>query len=224
MPTLNERDNIRPLIARDRNGAARHPLGNHLRRRRFPRRHRRPDARDRARATRGCAACSASAGAASPPPASRASLASAAPFVAVMDADLQHDERLLPQMLATLQDRALRSRRRQPLCRRRRHRRLGQAARPDQRPRDAAVAARSARPTIADPMSGFFMLRRDAFERAVRRPVRPGLQDPARSAGLVAGAAARSRNCPYHSGRGSMARASSTRWSPGNSACCSPTS
>jgi dolichol-phosphate mannosyltransferase len=29
-------------------------------------------------------------------------LASSAPYLAVMDADLQHDERLLPQMLATL--------------------------------------------------------------------------------------------------------------------------
>lgn len=31
-------------------------------------------------------------------------LASVAPFVAVMDADLQHDERLLPRMLAVLQE------------------------------------------------------------------------------------------------------------------------
>ena len=34
-------------------------------------------------------------------------LASAAPYVAVMDADLQHDERLLPQMLETLDGGAL---------------------------------------------------------------------------------------------------------------------
>src|SRR5262249_4661603 len=34
-------------------------------------------------------------------------LASSAPFIAVMDADLQHDEALLPKMLVTLKERQL---------------------------------------------------------------------------------------------------------------------
>ena len=37
-----------------------------------------------------------------PPPASRACSASSAPYLAVIDGDLQHDERLLPHMLAEL--------------------------------------------------------------------------------------------------------------------------
>ena len=94
-------------------------------------------------------------------------LASASPFVAVMDADLQHDEALLPGMLNTL-----------------RH-----------EPCDIVVGSRYVtgggvgewnktrasmsgfatqlsrlicKTEIADPMSGFFMLRRDVFETAVR--------------------------------------------------------
>ena len=94
-------------------------------------------------------------------------LASASPFVAVMDADLQHDEALLPGMLNTL-----------------RH-----------EPCDIVVGSRYVtgggvgewnktrasmsgfatqlsrlicKTEVADPMSGFFMLRRDVFETAVR--------------------------------------------------------
>ncbi len=95
-------------------------------------------------------------------------LSTTAPYVAVIDADMQHDEQLLRQMLATL--------------------RAGEA--------DLAVGTRYAggggvgdwdfrRKTISwvatklsalvikadlsDPMSGFFMLRRDAFEASVRQ-------------------------------------------------------
>ena len=50
--------------------------------------------------------------------------ASTAPYVAVLDADLQHDETLLPRMLAMLERRADRYRGRQPLCRARQCRRL----------------------------------------------------------------------------------------------------
>ena len=94
-------------------------------------------------------------------------LASASPFIAVMDADLQHDEALLPGMLNTL-----------------RH-----------EPCDIVVGSRYVtgggvgewnktrasmsgfatqlsrlicKTEVADPMSGFFMLRRDVFETAVR--------------------------------------------------------
>jgi dolichol-phosphate mannosyltransferase len=93
-------------------------------------------------------------------------LATAAPFVAVMDADLQHDESLLPQMLAALKGADL----------------------------DIAVGTRFAaggstgdfgrgrlrisqlgsrlsrlvsRAQLSDPMSGFFMLRRSFFEQIV---------------------------------------------------------
>jgi dolichol-phosphate mannosyltransferase len=94
-------------------------------------------------------------------------LASSAPFVAVMDADLQHDEALLPQMLARL--------------------RAGEAdvvigsryaegggtgdwsASRRGLSRFASAAARMITPTpLTDPMSGFFMLTRPAFEVAMR--------------------------------------------------------
>jgi dolichol-phosphate mannosyltransferase len=49
-----------------------------------------------------CAACSGSADAVLPPPCMEGLLASASPYIAMMDADLQHDERLLPLMLEAL--------------------------------------------------------------------------------------------------------------------------
>jgi dolichol-phosphate mannosyltransferase len=95
-------------------------------------------------------------------------LASSAPFVAVMDGDLQHDERLLPHMLDVLRggdteivvgsrfvaggD-------------------VGEFA--ASRIKISKAGARLARlivkQELTDPMSGFFMLRRDVFERVVRR-------------------------------------------------------
>jgi dolichol-phosphate mannosyltransferase len=95
-------------------------------------------------------------------------LASAAPFVAVTDADLQHDERLLPRMLATLKaepyDLVIGSRF------------VGGSSTFEwdkRRARISGVATRLSRlickADIADPMSGFFMMRREAFEGAMRR-------------------------------------------------------
>jgi dolichol-phosphate mannosyltransferase len=95
-------------------------------------------------------------------------LASAAPFVAVTDADLQHDERLLPRMLATLKgepyDLVIGSRY------------VGGASTFDwdrRRARISGLATRLSRlickAEIADPMSGFFMMRREVFEGAMRR-------------------------------------------------------
>jgi dolichol-phosphate mannosyltransferase len=95
-------------------------------------------------------------------------LASSAPFIAVMDADLQHDEKLLPRMYATLKggdteivvgsrfvaggD-------------------VGEFA--ANRIKISKMGARLARLVVkqdlSDPMSGFFMLRREVFERVVRR-------------------------------------------------------
>lgn len=90
-------------------------------------------------------------------------LASSAPFVAVMDADLQHDETRLPTMLALLEDG------RAELAVGSRYvsggdtgsfgsTRLGGS-------RVATLLARALlHIEVADPMSGFFMIRRDRFE------------------------------------------------------------
>jgi dolichol-phosphate mannosyltransferase len=94
--------------------------------------------------------------------------ASTAPYVAVMDADLQHDETILPEMLQALKggevEVAIGSRyvagggiggwdaRRAGMSRF--ATRLGQLI---------------LRSPVSDPMSGFFMLRREAFEACVRR-------------------------------------------------------
>jgi dolichol-phosphate mannosyltransferase len=96
-------------------------------------------------------------------------LASSAPYLAVIDADLQHDERLLPTMLRRLKTEPLdvvvasryvdggdmeqwQSARRQRISR-----------------FSVAIAQKLSRVELADPMSGFFMLTRGAFEGAVRR-------------------------------------------------------
>jgi dolichol-phosphate mannosyltransferase len=90
-------------------------------------------------------------------------LASSAPCAAVIDADLQHDETQLPRMLALLQggefDLVVGSRYIE-----------GGSADSFNRQRAGAsalateVAKRALRVEIADPMSGFFMIRRDRFE------------------------------------------------------------
>lgn len=95
-------------------------------------------------------------------------LASSAPYLAVMDADLQHDERLLPLMLQTLRsqdlDLVVGSRYVQggTLGDWQRSRRLM-----------SRVATRLARwvtrADLKDPMSGFFMLRDSAFHACVHR-------------------------------------------------------
>jgi dolichol-phosphate mannosyltransferase len=91
-------------------------------------------------------------------------LASSAPCTAVIDADLQHDETQLPVMLALLQggtfDLVVGSRYIE-----------GGSADSFNRQRAGAsalateVARRVLRVKIADPMSGFFMIRRDRFEQ-----------------------------------------------------------
>jgi dolichol-phosphate mannosyltransferase len=91
-------------------------------------------------------------------------LASSAPFAAVIDADLQHDETQLPKMLALLQggeaDLVVGSRYVE-----------GGSADSFNKHRAGAsqlateVAKRVLRVKIADPMSGFFMIRKDRFEQ-----------------------------------------------------------
>jgi dolichol-phosphate mannosyltransferase len=90
------------------------------------------------------------------------------PFVAVMDGDLQHDEQQLARMLERLSasdcDLVVGSRYM-----------AGGAADDWQKDRQAisrlaTLLARAVlREPLSDPMSGFFMLRREAFDRAVRR-------------------------------------------------------
>jgi dolichol-phosphate mannosyltransferase len=95
-------------------------------------------------------------------------LASSAPYVAVMDADLQHDESLLPRMFATLRDEPY------DLVVGSRYVAGGGVGDWDaNRQRASALATRLSRlitkTEIADPMSGFFILRRAVFDDALRR-------------------------------------------------------
>ncbi|WP_298257033.1 glycosyltransferase family 2 protein [Bradyrhizobium sp.] len=90
-------------------------------------------------------------------------LASSAPCAAVIDADLQHDETQLPKMLAALQSGQF------DLVVGSRYIEGGSAESFDRQRAGASalateVAKRVLRVEIADPMSGFFMIRRDCFE------------------------------------------------------------
>jgi len=94
-------------------------------------------------------------------------LATSAPFIAVMDADLQHDETLLPQMLKALKT--------EPLDIVVGSRYVAGGGFGDMsaaRLRISGIATRLSRRVLkaelADPMSGFFMIRREAFDAAVR--------------------------------------------------------
>jgi dolichol-phosphate mannosyltransferase len=94
-------------------------------------------------------------------------LATAAPYVAVMDADLQHDESLLPKMLETLRGGSY------DIVVGSRHVDGGGLGDWTQsRAQISSVATRLSRiickTDIADPMSGFFMVRREKFQAAVR--------------------------------------------------------
>jgi dolichol-phosphate mannosyltransferase len=91
-------------------------------------------------------------------------LASSAPCAAVIDADLQHDETQLPKMLALLQGGKF------DLVVGSRYIEGGSADSFDKQRAGASqlateVAKRVLRVKIADPMSGFFMIRRERFEQ-----------------------------------------------------------
>ena len=68
-------------------------------------------------------------------------LASSAPAIAVMDADLQHDETRLPVMLNAMRERRCRHGAGHALCRRRQHGRVGPDARRDEPVRHSPSAA-----------------------------------------------------------------------------------
>jgi dolichol-phosphate mannosyltransferase len=91
-------------------------------------------------------------------------LASSAPYAAVIDADLQHDETQLPKMVALLQKGEA------ELVVGSRYILGGSADSFDKQRAGASVLAtemarRALRVEIKDPMSGFFMIRRDRFEQ-----------------------------------------------------------
>jgi dolichol-phosphate mannosyltransferase len=95
-------------------------------------------------------------------------LASAAPYIAVMDADLQHDESVLPRMLDVLRsDRA-------DVVVGTRYSGGGSTGDWDeQRAGMSRLATRVGqwvlKQDVSDPMSGFFMLRREVLDATVRR-------------------------------------------------------
>jgi len=95
-------------------------------------------------------------------------LASSAPYIAVIDADMQHDESLLPEMLRTLKSEPL-----DIVIGSRYAEGGGMGELSAGRVRISGLATRLGRrilrAEIADPMSGFFMVRRDAFDQAVRK-------------------------------------------------------
>lgn len=94
-------------------------------------------------------------------------MATAAPYIAVMDADLQHDERILPEMLARLREGGL------DLVVGTRNAGTGSMGDfSESRVRLSHLGRRLSRLVsrceLSDPMSGFFMLTRPFLEQAVR--------------------------------------------------------
>ncbi|HWF78622.1 MAG TPA: glycosyltransferase family 2 protein [Caulobacteraceae bacterium] len=100
-------------------------------------------------------------------------LASAAPYVAVIDADMQHDETLLPRMLAVLRggetDLVVGSRYLDAAG-------LEQGLSPIRKAGSqlaTALGKKALKADVSDPVSGFFMIRREAVERVAGR-LEPG--------------------------------------------------
>jgi dolichol-phosphate mannosyltransferase len=94
-------------------------------------------------------------------------LSTSTPFVAVIDADLQHDERLLAQMLKCLRSGEA------DLVVGTRYTEHGGFGDWDVRRRMISwvatqLSALVVKADLSDPMSGFFMIRRDAFETSLR--------------------------------------------------------
>jgi dolichol-phosphate mannosyltransferase len=102
-------------------------------------------------------------------------LSSASPFVAVMDADLQHDETILPKMLSSLREGA-------DLAVGSRHVEGGSqqdgfnAIRAKGSQLATGLAQRIQGVDLADPMSGFFMLRRETIESFVTELSKEGFK------------------------------------------------
>jgi dolichol-phosphate mannosyltransferase len=93
--------------------------------------------------------------------------ASTAPYIAVLDADLQHDENLLPRMLAVLESEPI------DIVVGSRYAEHGSIEGwSSKRARISALATWLGRKALGipvnDPLSGFFMIRREAFEASLR--------------------------------------------------------
>jgi len=102
-------------------------------------------------------------------------LSSSSPYFAVIDADLQHDETLLPEMLRRLKEADL------DLVVASRYAKGGSAkGLGSQRLMVSRFAVRLAqslfRVTLNDPMSGFFLMRRDVFDGVVRQLSQQGFK------------------------------------------------
>ncbi len=101
-------------------------------------------------------------------------LSSSAPNIVVMDADLQHDERILPELLAPLRrgeaDLVIGTRAED-------EENAGFSARRAWASRFATtLARRGLRANVTDPMSGFFAIRRDLFEDLAPRLTTAGFK------------------------------------------------
>jgi dolichol-phosphate mannosyltransferase len=102
-------------------------------------------------------------------------LSSAAPYLAVIDGDLQHDETLLPEMLRKLKQERL------DIVVGSRHASGGGVGDwSDRRKFFSRVASQAAKlilkADLKDPMSGFFLMRREAFDAAVRKLSQQGFK------------------------------------------------
>jgi dolichol-phosphate mannosyltransferase len=102
-------------------------------------------------------------------------LSSSAPFFAVIDADMQHDEQLLPLMLKTLKDQQL------DIVIGSRYVEGGSVRSWNERRRlISRIAGRASRLVVKadlkDPMSGFFLMRRQAFDETVRNLSQQGFK------------------------------------------------
>ena len=102
-------------------------------------------------------------------------LSSGAPYLAVIDGDLQHDETLLPEMLRKLKQERL-----DIVVGSRYARGGGVGDWSDRRKFLSRVASQAAKlilkADLKDPMSGFFLMRREAFDSAVRRLSQQGFK------------------------------------------------
>ncbi len=152
--------------------------GGHLRRRQR-RRHRGADRGARARTSERDVVAAAArrrsgASAASAARSSRACARRAAPWVCVMDADLQHPPELIAALLEQAESRDLDLVVASRYCERRRRRRAsagrGAMASRSTTTRARACCSRAGSRMCSDPMSGFFLVRRDALDVDALRP------------------------------------------------------
>ena len=139
-------------------------------------------------------------------------LASSAPYAAVIDADLQHDETQLPKMLAPAARRPVRSRRRQPLHRGRQRRKFQPSAGWREPACDRSCQTRAPRRgrrsherLLHDPPRSFRSNSRRNCRRKASRSCSMWLRPRAASFA--------SRKFPTHSARACTAKASSIPWS-----------